>query len=83
MCLQVGTKLFDHNSPLLTTSFSLVVNLVFRHTAPSGVQALIFWASVLLIMFASRSVSVLETWILSRWAREYEDGDPPPSTALQ
>ncbi|KAI0803030.1 hypothetical protein BC629DRAFT_1591129 [Irpex lacteus] len=58
------------------------MNLLFRNTASSGVQALIFWASLLLIMFASRSASVLETWVLSRWARQYEGGDPPPSTAL-
>ncbi|KAI0085657.1 multidrug resistance-associated ABC transporter [Irpex rosettiformis] len=58
------------------------MNLLFRNTTSSGFSSLVFWVSLLLIMFASRSASVLETWVLSRWAKEYEYGNLPPLSAL-
>lgn len=63
--------------------FSRTVKLLLGGTSSSRFGAVVFWASVLLVMLASRVVTVLETWVLALWARQYEYGAVPPAITLQ
>jgi hypothetical protein len=52
------------------------VQLLLRNMAASPQGLVIFWISFLAPVLGTHSTSIIFTWVLGRWAHQYDERDP-------